>query len=125
MEGPSEIQIPHFESSTKVSLKDGWITPGGIFYGCTPEEHDECAQYLLQTNQEDIKESLELNHSEILEDIDGLNPRRVLHAAGYALLSSGLIVESNMPESLTTEQLELMEKNGLTFAPESGRLQPS
>lgn len=129
MEDNSEKKVVHFESSKKANSQDGWITPGGIFYGCTPEEHDECAKYLLQTHQIKIKETLEKSNDnnvhQVLEDMDKLNPRIILKSAGYALLSDGLLVEQNMPDSLSVKQLEFMQRSRLTFAPESGKLQPS
>lgn len=126
MEHSVDQSAKHFESSKKTNKPDGWITPGGIFYGCTPEEHDDSAKYLLQTNKAHIKKLLDKNQEYgTLGQIEELNPRIILRKAGYALLSNGLLVEQNLPYSFTTKQMEFMVQNHLAFAPESGKLEPA
>lgn len=125
MEDISGKEERNFESSRVVNSPDGWITPTGTFYGCSPDEHDVSAGYLLRTHRANIEHRLQENHQrEILSNIDKTNARTVLKAAGFALLSNGLMAETNLPKSLTTRQLELMQRSNLSFTPESGRLPP-
>ena len=126
-----------FESSRVASVPDGWITTKGVFFPCTPQEHDECAKYLLKTHKSFI-ESLLVENKYLLNEngqhdminsrygtIDtraGYNPRTILKAAGFALLSGNQLSESNLPESLSFKQMEFARRNNLVFTPKSGQL---
>jgi hypothetical protein len=122
----TENGFDRFTGLRKITSDNGWITPAGVFYACTPQEHDLCAGFLLKNNIVHIKNILENNYkSAVVGEIDQLSPRTVLKEAGFALLSDGLMVESNLPEHLSMKQFELMERAKLTFSPESGRLEPS
>lgn len=115
-----------YKGSKMVSSEDGWITPAGVFYACTPEDHDEIANFLWQSKRDNVLHRLRENKNyEVLGNIDDLPPRVILKAAGYALLSHNLLAESNLPRTLSSKQLELIKRSNLTFIPESGRLDPS
>jgi hypothetical protein len=125
VESSGEKNSKHFEGKRVVTSEDGWITPTGIFYACTSEEHDDSAGYLLKAHRANIEHRLKEDHQyQILENIDDLPPRSVLKTVGFALLSKGLLVESNLPSSVSRKQLELMQRSNLKFAPESGKLDP-
>lgn len=117
--------VDRFTGLRKVISDNGWITPAGVFYACTPLEHDVCAEFLLKNNIIHVKKLLEDREEySILSEIDQNNPRSVLKAAGFALLSDGLMTETNLPKYLTTKQLELVGRAKLTFSSESGKLDP-
>ncbi len=112
-----------FESSRVASSPDGWIAPSGVFYSCTPQEHDECAKYLLKTHKNFIDTLLIRNERHAMRgDHSGYNPREVLKAAGFALLSGNLLSEANLPEKMTLRLMEFAERNHISFVPQSGQL---
>lgn len=115
-EGTNHPKEKIFESSRSVTKPDGWITPAGVYYACNPPEHDDCAKYLLKTHSRLIDSLLEKNgvYNMSIDDPD-LSPREVLKAAGFALLSDGLLVDSNLPKSFTLRQLEFTKRNHLEF----------
>jgi len=115
-----------FEGHRKVTSDDGWITPAGVFYGCSSDEHDELAKYLLVTKKTNIESAIS-QHERYwkMEDVQHLSSREIIKVAGYALLSNGILAEQNLPDSLTLKQLTLMKNNKLIFAPESGMFSPS
>ncbi len=112
-----------FEISESITKPDGWITPDGGFYPCTPEEHDECAKFLLTTKSKEIEDLL-INKEIYSIDLKRpeMPPREILKAAGFGLLSGNFLSEYNLPEKLTFKQLELIEKSGLVYKPMAGQL---
>lgn len=103
-----------FEGLRKINSHDGWITPTGTFYGCDPQDHDVCAKYLLETNKAFVESRLDQNNKyQMLGNTDDFSPREVLKAAGYALLSDNLLVDSNLPENLSLKQLDLIKRANL------------
>jgi hypothetical protein len=115
-----------FEGSRKLTGKDGWISPAGVFYNCSPEEHDILADYILRDKKVYIEGLLEKNAGfEIWDKIKELSPREVIKSAGYALLSGNILSEQNLPETLSKKQMRFIHDNQMVFAPESSRLQPS
>ena len=112
-----------FESSRVASSPDGWISTNGVFYPCTPQEHDECADYLLKTQKRFIDHLLiESEHIEMLGERVLHPARTILKTAGFALLSGNQLAESNLPEIRTLKQMEFAERNNLIFTPKSGQL---
>ncbi len=112
-----------FESSRAARSPDGWITPNGVFYSCTAQEHDVCAQYLLKAHRKLIDSLLLKNeHYDMRGEDTDYNPREILKAAGFALLSDNLLSETNSPEKMTLKLMEFIERNHITFMPESGQL---
>jgi len=127
---PEDESIPSgesrsFEESELISGSDGWITPGGKFYSCTPEEHDTCASFLLENRKDEIQKALKQNKSNRQNQIDSLPPRVILKAAGYALFSHGILAEQNLPKDLSLEQIKKISDANLKFTPESGRIEPN
>lgn len=122
----AELGTPHFQASSKVGYPDGWITPAGTFYGCTAAEHDASARFILQTHRAHVKALLnKQSRLDVIGEINLSSPREVLKAAGFALLLNGLSAESNLPQTLTPKQLELLKRNQLITLPGSGRLPSS
>jgi len=124
MEAPNNQQLENkFVMSDAISKPDGWITPEGMFYPCTPDEHDECAKYLLKTRTEEIKDLL-INNEKYSINVDHpeIPPREILKAAGFGLLSGDLLSEYNLPVKLTFKQLDLIDRSGLVYTPLSGQL---
>ncbi|QQG41577.1 MAG: hypothetical protein HYV90_05485 [Candidatus Woesebacteria bacterium] len=114
-----------FGPSPKITSPDGWIAPNGVFYACTPAEHDELAKHLLKNHEAIIKERLENKMVYgMAHDIENYNAREVLKETGYALLSDNTLTETNTPDRLTTKQIELAEKSKIVFSPKSGQLSP-
>jgi len=112
-----------FEGSRVVSSPDGWITTSGVFYPCSPQEHDECAKYLLRTHIKFIETLLiESEHYEMVGSRSDYNAREILKAAGFALLSDNQLSEANLPETLSLKQMEFANRNNLIFMPISGQL---
>lgn len=112
-----------FESSRVVNSPDGWITPNGIFYPCTPQEHDECADFLLKNHKKFIESLLiEGEHYGMIDARSEHPARTILKTAGFALLSDNQLSESNLPENLSLKQMEFAERNNLVFMPKSGQL---
>ena len=112
-----------FESSRIKNKPDGWITTNGVFFGCTPDEHDECADYLLKTQKKYIESLLiENEHYEMTGAMVYHPARTILKTAGFALLSDNQLAESNLPENLSLKQMEFAERNNLIFMPKSGQL---
>ncbi len=116
MEVSNQQQNKTFEGLRKIISSDGWITPYGNFYACSPQEHDICAQYLVRAQEHFVKNQLEKNNEyQMPEEIFKLTPREVLKKAGFALLSDNLLVESNLPENLSIKQLELFSRAHLSL----------
>lgn len=112
-----------FESSRIANSPDGWITTTGVFYPCSPQEHDELAKYLLKTHKQFIRTLLiEKEHYGMIGDHSEYNARTVLKTAGFALLSGNQLSESNLPEVLSLKQMEFVDRNNLVFMPKSGQL---
>lgn len=113
-----------FESSRVKTAPDGWITTNGVFYPCTPEEHDELAKYLLEKHKPFIDSLLtQKEHYELVgRRTDDKPAREVLKIAGFALLSDDQLAESNLPEVFTLRQLDFVNRNKLVFTPKSGQL---
>ncbi|MFC1749851.1 hypothetical protein ACFL2V_13715 [Pseudomonadota bacterium] len=125
---PPKDHETKFTSSSIVSSENGWITPAGTFYACTPEEHDELANFLWQSKRANIEHRIVNDKTvswEIQRRLDKLPARTIVKAAGYALLSGGLLAEENIPKNLTAKQLEIIGKSQAKFTPESGRLDPT
>ena len=114
-----------FESSRVKNKPDGWISPNGVFYGCTPEEHDKCANFLLEHHKEYIDLQLIKNEKYTMRgwQADVIAAREKLKAAGFALLSDDQPSESNLPDTLSLRQMEFAKRNELVFAPQSGQLE--
>jgi hypothetical protein len=125
-EGVNHLEEKIFESYRNVTKPDGWITPAGVYYACNPPEHDDCAKYILKTHSGLIDSLLEKNgrYGMIGHD-SSFPPREILKAAGFALLSDGLLVDSNLPESLTLKQLEFNNRNHLEFINKGNQLELS
>ena len=112
-----------FESSRKANSPDGWITTNGIFYPCSPEEHDKLADYLLKIHQKFIESLLiEGEHYEMMGRRREQPARNILKAARFALISDNQLSEANLPEILSLKQREFIERNNLIFMPKSGEL---
>lgn len=112
-----------FESSRVANSPDGWITTNGVFYPCTPQEHDECAEYLLKAHKKYIESLLiESEHYEMVGARSEHPARTILKTAGFALLSDNQLSESNLPKTLSLKQMEFAERNSLVFMPKSGQL---
>lgn len=113
-----------FESSRIKNKPDGWITTNGVFYGCTPEEHDELAKYLLEKHKPFINNLLiQREHYELVGNrTEDKPPREILKLAGFALLSDDQLAETNLPDVLTLRQLDFVNRNKLVFTPKSGQL---
>lgn len=112
-----------FESSIIKTTPDGWITKDGAFFACQPDEHDECAEFILNKNRKQIEHSLISDgHYAYTGPNTEHSPRTILKAAGFALLSDNQLVESNLPEALSLKQMEFAETNNLVFKPMSGQL---
>ena len=125
---PNEIRVQtenRFESSRVKNKPDGWISPNGVFYGCAPEEHDKCANFLLERHKEYIDLQLIKNEKYTMRgwQAEEIAAREKLKAAGFALLSDDQLSESNLPESLSLRQMEFAKRNELVFAPQSGQLE--
>ncbi len=113
------------ENHSVIISDDGWLSPEGKFYSCNPDEHEKLANELCAENPDKIKELLRINsEDETLSDLERLNPRTILGRAGFALLSNGLLMESNMPGNPTKELQRLIEENNLIVTPEAGKLLP-
>lgn len=112
-----------FESSITASKPDGWITRDGAFFACAPDEHDECAEFILNQQRKDIEFLLtgEGRYGMVGPNTEH-SPRTILKSAGFALLSDNQLAESNLPEALSLKQMEFAEKNNLVFMPMSGQL---
>lgn len=114
-----------FESSRVKIKPDGWISPSGVFYGCTPEEHDKCAEFLLEHHKEYVDSQLLKREKYTMRGWQAkeIAAREKLKAAGFALLSDDQLSESNLPETLSLRQMEFAKRNELVFAPQSGQLE--
>lgn len=112
-----------FESSRVKDKPDGWITTNGVFYGCSPEEHDELARYLLEKHKPLIDNLLiQREHYELVGNNRSTPAREILKIAGFALLSDDQLAETNLPDVLTLRQLDFVNRNKLVFTPKSGQL---
>jgi len=118
-------KIKEFEAFRKINSPDGWITPTGSFYGCGPNDHDLCAEYLLKTHEVFINTQLEENFkSQMAGNFDEFPKREVLKAAGFALLSDNWLADSNLPEKLSIRQLEIIKRSGFPLPKRDGEIDP-
>jgi hypothetical protein len=93
--------------------EDGWLSPNGTFYPCDSTEHDESAKYLLSEKSPEHK--FVSQRENLCYDFYPSDPDRLkLLKSGYILVR-GSIFPSDKFANITTNQLEVLKKAGITI----------
>lgn len=110
-------QSQRFTSIEKITPhSNGWLSPSGKYFKCSPEEHNEAARFitdndLLEINREG--DSGEISHLRREKMISSRVPRTILEYHGYILVRDEIL--PSVSSNITTKQMDMLKEANVTF----------